>query len=191
MKWIVVAILVVIIPYTWITLHYRKPGKPFEPYADMKDRANTMRLLSAGFQRIAVVADRPAEPKSFPTTLVTPARGGLPSELASTLVEPPMLPGNISHATAAGSVDAAKPYSIQFVCDVPDDHQQLGGALVYVKGEDLFVVPTFERLGHGLLSRTRDTTVLLALPGGALKPGHYRATLIGAQVSQMWSFDVN
>jgi hypothetical protein len=48
MKWIVVAIVAVIVPYTFLTLRYRRPGKAFEPYADMKDRANTMRLLSAG-----------------------------------------------------------------------------------------------------------------------------------------------
>src|SRR5438105_3708911 len=52
MKWIALAILLFIVPYTYLTLHFRKPGKAFEPYADLSKRANTARLLSAGYQRI-------------------------------------------------------------------------------------------------------------------------------------------
>ncbi len=61
MKWIILALLVVIVPYTFLRWHYRKPGKMFEPYHDIRDRANTARLLAAGFQRVTLVADRPAD----------------------------------------------------------------------------------------------------------------------------------
>ena len=62
MKWIVVAILLFIAIYTPITLLYRKPGKTFEPYQDTKDRANTGRLLNAGYQRVALGFSRPTDP---------------------------------------------------------------------------------------------------------------------------------
>src|ERR1041385_8351505 len=95
MKWIVVAITVVIVPYTFITLHYRRPDKAFEPYADMKDRANTMRLLSAGFQRVSLAAARPADPVRGAAATVQPAPGGIPAALKTTLVDQPLLPAEI------------------------------------------------------------------------------------------------
>src|SRR3954465_12627511 len=97
MKWIVVAILLVIVPYTIITLKYRKPGKAFEPYQDMKDRTNTARLLSAGYQPLPVPAQRPAD-RMTPITSATigTASGGLPSGLKATLVAAPALPNEIT-----------------------------------------------------------------------------------------------
>ena len=59
MKWIVLAILLSLGAYTWLTLHYRKVNPAFAPYGDMKDRANTHRLLAAGFQRITLRVERP------------------------------------------------------------------------------------------------------------------------------------
>ena len=61
MKWVVLTIIAVLVPYTWLTLHYRKPGHAFEPYHDLKNRANIGRLLAAGYQRIPVDASRPAD----------------------------------------------------------------------------------------------------------------------------------
>ena len=49
MKWILLIVLLVIGPYTFLRWHYRKPQPAFEPYHDIKDRANTMRLVSAGW----------------------------------------------------------------------------------------------------------------------------------------------
>src|SRR5262245_25725972 len=54
MKWVVVAILLLIVPYTIITLKYRKAGPAYEPYEDLKNRANVSRLLAAGYQRIPI-----------------------------------------------------------------------------------------------------------------------------------------
>ena len=49
LKWIAIIILACIIPYTWITVRYRKPGPAFQPYDDSKNRANVLRLLDAGY----------------------------------------------------------------------------------------------------------------------------------------------
>src|SRR5690606_6014035 len=44
MKWVIVAIIAILVPYTFLTLRYRKPGPAFQPYEDMKNQANVTRL---------------------------------------------------------------------------------------------------------------------------------------------------
>src|ERR1043166_2507919 len=96
MKWVVIAILLCIVPYTYLRWHYRKPTKAFEPYADIKDRANTMRLLAAGFQRIPVTAQRPADPaRAILMAAISPAPGGVPEALKTSLIDVPRLPSEI------------------------------------------------------------------------------------------------
>ncbi|MBI5767253.1 MAG: hypothetical protein HZA93_05610 [Verrucomicrobia bacterium] len=192
MKWIVLAIVVVIVPYTFITLRYRKPGPAYQPYEDMKNRANTVRLLSAGFQRVALVASRPAAPSHavFNATF-SAAPGGLPSVLRATLVEPPLLPASISSVAAAPTVDAGKTYSIQFTCMLPDNKQQLAGAVLYIRPKEIFITPEFEKLTGDLLSRTRESVVHVTVPAGLLKSGSYRITLLGAQASRAWTVQVH
>ena len=191
MKWIVIAIIAVIVPYTFLTLRYRRPGKAFEPYADMKDRANTMRLLSAGYQRINLEAQRPASgAPGNATATISPAAGGLPASLKSTLVDAPLLPTEIVTVGAAPTAAADAPYSIQFTCTLPDNKQQLAGAELYVRGDEILVAPTFEKLSGGLQARTRENIILLTVPARALKPGKYRITLIGQNASRAWSLQV-
>ncbi|MCU0793143.1 MAG: hypothetical protein MUE42_09915 [Opitutaceae bacterium] len=61
LRWIVLTILVVIVPYTYVNLKFRKPNKAFEPYADMMAQANVNRLLDAGFRRVSLpVAPAPS-----------------------------------------------------------------------------------------------------------------------------------
>ena len=192
MKWIVLAIVVVIVPYTYLTLRYRKPEKAFQPYADLKDRANTIRLLSAGFQRINLAAQRPADPVSaLIAAPVSSAAGGLPLGLRSSLVDEPLLPAEILSVAAAPNATAAEPYSIQFSCALPDDRQQLGGAHLYLRSGEIFLVPHFERLDGGLLTRSRKNVVLLTVPAGALKPGSYLATILGQRASKAWTVQVH
>jgi hypothetical protein len=191
MKWVALATAVSIILYTFLTLHYRKTGKMFEPYHDMKDRANTVRLLSAGFQRIMLETARPltATP-SLPAAPTFPARGGLPPELDRSLIERPRLPLEILSVHAPSTARAASPYAIELTCTQPDNHQQLGSAALYVHDDELVIVPDFEQLSDELLSRTRDSLVHLTVPAGTLKPGRHHVTLIGAKLSQTWTLDV-
>ena len=60
------AILAVVVPYTWLTLAYRKPGPAFQPYEDLRRQANVKRLLAAGYQRISLTAQRPADRPAVP-----------------------------------------------------------------------------------------------------------------------------
>lgn len=191
MKWILVAILLVIVPYTFLTLRYRKPGPAFQPYEDMKNRANVARLLSAGYQRIPVVAQRPADRTHTPDGAgVTVVPGGLPADLGSTLVEPLLLPVDYGTVKAAASVSALLPYPIELTCALPGDQQQLGGAELYLKGDSLVVAPTFEHVAGGLQTRSRQTIVLITVPAGTLRPGRYTVILPGERASRTWQLDV-
>jgi len=191
MKWIAVAILLVIVPYTFLTLRYRKPGQPFRPYQDTQDRANVVRLLSAGYQRITLAAQRPADPIAGVTLAQTAdAPAGLPAELTSTLVQPPLLPAAIGKIAAAAGTSSFLAYPIHFSCTLPDDKQQLAGADLYLKDNEVVITPDFERLTGGLLTRTRENVILITVPGGTFKPGQYRVTLTGQQNSRTWSLEV-
>ena len=192
MKWIVLAIILVLVPYTFLTLYYRKPGPAYRPYQDAQERANVVRLLSAGYQRITLAAQRPADPVrgsgSAPTSA---ALGGLPSALVSTLVQKPLLPAEILAVTAAPSVSALQSYAIQFTCILPDNKQQLAGAELYVKDSEVIITPDFELLTGELLARSRESVILLTVPAGALRAGSYRVTLAGQRSSRTWTLQVH
>ena len=191
MKWIVLTIVLVVVPYTFLTLRYRKPGPAFRPYQDMEDRANVMRLLAAGYQRITLSAQRPADPlPPAAAAAVTPAAGGLPAGLRSTLVQQPLLPAEIVAVSAAPVSSAKSDYSIQFTCTLPDHKQQLAGAELYVRGEEIVITPDFERLAGGLQARSRENVILLTVPAGSLKPGRYRITIAGQSASRTWTLQV-
>lgn len=191
MKWIVLAILLLIVPYTFLTLRYRKPGPAFQPYEDMKNRVNVSRLLSAGYQRIPIIAQRPADGGRISGgAAISSAAGGIPTDLRSTLVEPLLLPTEITTVSAAPSVSTLQPYVIQLACALPDDKQQLGGADLYVRGDQLVLAPTFERIAGDLLTRSRHAAVLITIPAGALKAGHYTITLVAERASRTWALDV-
>ena len=189
MKWIVLAIVVFILGYTYLTLHFRKPGRAYEPYADMKNRANTLRLLSAGYQRIELPVERPAEPTGKANNAY-PAPGGLPPALKATIVSLPQLPADVTAVHAPEAVSADDPYEVIFRCVAPDDRQQLGSVELYVKGDEVVLTPDFDRLAGGLQSRTRDTLATVTIPARTLKPGAYRVTLVGDRSARAWQLRV-
>ena len=191
MKWIFVAILLVIVPYTFIRLYYQKPNRAFEPYADMKNQANTLRLLSAGFQRITLEADRPLElPRVPAAATIAAATGGLPTSLAETLVDAPFLPLEIQSVSAPASINSMFAYPVAFTCALPDNKHQLGGAHAYVRDDEIIFVTSFENIDGTLLARTRDQVVRITVPAGSLKPGTYRASLVGSRASKSWTVEV-
>ena len=191
LKWIALAILLFAVPYTILTLRYRKPGPAFQPYQDMKNRANVVRLLEAGYQRLPLTAQRPADgTRAAGGAQVAQGPGGLPSELSSTLVETPLLPTEILSVSAAPTGNPLIAYGIHFTCALPSDNQHLGGADLYIRGNQLVIVPTFERVGGELLTRSRQTVVLLTIPAGAVKPGSYTVTLVAERASPTWPLEI-
>jgi len=194
MRWVILAILLCIIPYTWITLRYRKPGPAFQPYEDSKNRANVVRLLEAGYQRFTVAAQRNADPSRFRPAgaAATPssAPGGLPVILSQVLVEIPLMPESVLGVTAAASTRGDAPYAVQFVCSVPDNKEQLAGAELYLRENDLVLIPTFERIQGDLLARSRESIVQIEIPAGTFKTGRYQVLLVGSRQSQRWEIVV-
>jgi hypothetical protein len=191
MKWIIVVIILIIVPYTFLTLRYRKAGPAFQPYEDMKNRANVARLLEAGYRRITIAAQRPAD--SVPTpggAPVTPHQGGLPEELRATLVEVPLLPAEISALTAAPVVSTLQPYPIRFTCTLPNEKQQLSGAELFLRGGKIVITPTFEPVGGELQTRSRQADVLLTVAAGTLPAGRYNVVLVATRASLAWSLEV-
>ena len=60
-----------------------------------------------------------------------------------------------------------------------------------MRGGEIIVAPDFDRLAGGLLSRTRENLIRLTVPAGALKPGQYHVTLVGARASKAWTLQVH
>jgi len=190
MKWIVLAIVLFIPVYTYLTLHYRRPGAAFRPYQDMRDRADVIRLLKAGYHRVAIDASRPAESSAQPSAATMPAPGGLPEELRKTLVESPLLPMEIDSVSAAATAVSGIDYPISLTYTLPDNKRQLSGAHLYERDGEIVIVADFERLDGGLMARTREGTALLQVPPGSLRPGSYRVVLVGERGSKQWTLTV-
>lgn len=196
LRWIVVAILVCIVPYTFITLKYRKPGRAFEPYADMKAQANVNRLLNAGYRRLSLTAERPAVPYPAATLTggkpakITSGTGGLPAPLDTTLVDVPRMPGAYRDLVAPAEINQLLTSKIQFICKLDSDQEQLGGAEVFLRDTSVVVVPVFETITGDLRTRSRESVVLLTLPAGMLPPGSHTVTLTGARESLSWTLQV-
>jgi hypothetical protein len=186
MKWIVAAIVVFIPIYTYLTLHYRRPGPAYSPYRDMRDRADVIRLLKAGYQRVALDVSRPAEEVHEPPAASLPAPGGLPEDLRNTLVESPLLPLDVNLVSAAPTAVAGIDYRIVLGYTIADNKRQLSGAHLYEKPGEIVIVADFERLAGELLSRTREGSAVLEIPPGCLRPGTYRVTLVGERASRSW-----
>ncbi len=197
MKWIVFSILVFVAGYTFITFHYRKPGQARQPYKDAKDQATLQRLQDAGYQRITAEISLPAEPqrtharlgKDLAKHVACP--GGLPAELAETLIDKPTPPESFSLLSAPASGNTLLAYSFLFTCTLPDKRSTVDETYIYLKNQDLVIVASADKIGGQLQARTRENPVLVTLPPGTLKPGAYQLRLIGAKESRQWTLQVN
>ena len=189
MKWVVIAMIAFMAAYTYVNLHYRKPGPSYEPYRDARERA---RLAGAGFSRVTARAARSAS-LGLPAAPIGAQAlpGGLPADLAAGLLDKPLLPATIGEVAGPLTAEAARPASVQFFCTLGDDRQQLAGAKLYVKGGSAFIVPAFERLAPGLAARSRRDIVSVTVPAGSLKPGRYQITIVGAAQSRRWTLQVH
>jgi hypothetical protein len=126
-----------------------------------------------------------------PAAAVSSAPAGLPAALRDTLIDQPKLPAEIVSVTAAPAVNSLFAYAIGFRCTLPDNKQQLAGAELYVRDGEIVVTPDYDHLAGGLLSRTRENVIRLTVPAGALKPGQYHITLVGARASKAWTLQVH
>jgi hypothetical protein len=194
MKWVFLAIVACIVPYTILTIKYRKPSPAYQPYEDSKQRANVMRLLDAGYQRITVTAERPADPQNIVrhnfSAVTANAPGGLPDGLATTLVEVPPMPVSFSSVLAPSDTASMLPYPLLFTCVLEDQKHQLAGAQLFVRGKSVVIIPIFEPLDGDLTARSKESPVLINIPGGTFQTGENTVTLVGSKSSQQWTLNV-
>jgi hypothetical protein len=191
MKWIVIAILLFVPIYTYLTLHYRRSGPVYEPYAEARDRAMVERLLAAGYRRVTLAATRPTETLRISArALIVAAPGGLPADLATALTDAPLPPARVTHIIAARETAAAQPYIVDFTATLPDEKEELLDAQIYVREGRLVIVPNFERVPGGLLVRSPETEVRITVPAGILPPGNYRVALVATHESRTWALTV-
>jgi len=189
MRWVVLIIVLFLIPYTYLTLHFRKPGPAYQPYQDAKEREH---LSQRGYRRVTITAIRPTESRLAPDGAgVTEAAQALPEDLRTAFIVPPLLPAAIGGVFAPAELRGATPYAIEFACLLADDAQQLSGCALYIKGSDVYIVPTFERLPNGLTARTRQNLIALTFPPDALAPGGYQIILVGVSGSKRWRLQVH
>ena len=189
MKWIVVAIIVCVIPYTWITLRHRKPGPAYLPYADNKSRAEVLRLLDAGYRRVEVPLERLVNDtaEAMPNSAATTTRpGGLPPLLSEALIDKPLMPEAIDSVRAPASGASNVNYVVRFACTHPGDNQHLARVILFARDGEITLVPAMETLHGESPSQTSETTAEITLPAGTLKPGTYRFTLLSEQTNLSW-----
>jgi len=192
MKWVVLVIIVSLAGYTYVTLRYRKTAPSYLPYQDTKNRAGVLRLLSAGFQRIILTAQRPAEAGAVSNRAASTAvPGGIGSDLGPSLLDLPLLPAEITRVNAPATLSALLAYPIEFTCALADNKRQISGAELYLKDNVITLLPTFEQLDGGLMARSRESVVLVTVPAGTLKPGSYLAVVVGERTSRAWTVQVH
>ncbi len=198
MKWVVLVIVVCLAGYTFVTLRYRKIAPPHQPYNDAKERYTATRVREAGYARIPVSVQRPADvaytiagiPR--PLAEVTELPGGLPPELLENFAEAPKLSEVVGNVSAPATLRVLFPYPIVYTCQLPDHQDVLGETRVYARDQDIIIVTDFDRLDSDLLARTRETTVSVDLPAHLFDSGKsYTVTLVGEKTSRQWQLQVH
>ena len=195
MRWVLLAIVLFLIPYTYLTLHFRKPGPAYQPYQDGRELKH---LGELGYRRVTITAIRPTESPACPAAATiaaaAPSHAGGPRAHRSP-VKPPLLPGRRSAASSPRPICATRHpiRSNSSLCLLSDDAQQLSGCALYVKGAEVYIVPTFERLPNGLTARTRQNLIALTFPSDALPPGKLSASCWSGQSALRgeWSLQVH
>jgi hypothetical protein len=193
MKWIVVAIVVFIIGYTWIDFRYRKPGPGYRPYQDAQDRATTARLLNAGWQKVPVEVRRLFEipAAGFKPVAVKRDVPGLGADLEAKFAERPQLVASIDRTVAPATVDRGSDYCAYFVANLSDTRLQAGEMTLYRRGNELVLIPVTETLpGRELRTRWPDYAYCVSFSTAKLPVGQYQARIVAKGPAASWTFQI-
>lgn len=188
MKWIVLAIIACVIPYTWLTLAYRKENPAHQPYQDNKDRAQVLRLLENDFYRFDLSMELLSSPFYPPTGLAETEQlaGGLPPLLRDVLIDPPTLPSRVPVAMALAVGSAGDPYEIYFGGARPGPGERPASATLYRRDSELVILVGYDIPPRELKSRNLNATARITIPAGTLDSGDFQVTLLGERESRRW-----
>jgi hypothetical protein len=192
MKYIVVAILVFVVIYTWVNLRYRKPGPGYRPYQDAQDRATVARLLAAGWHKMPVELERPIEAPTFAGPPASIARDfpGL-GDLDQKFAEKPRLFASIDRVVSPASVRRGADYTVYFTASVTDLKEEMGELTLFRRDKEIVLLPTTEHLpGKDLRRRWNDSNYAATFSTADLAPGRYEARLVARGRAATWSFTV-
>ncbi len=193
MKWIVLAIVLFMVIYTFVNVYYRKKGQPYRPYQDAQDRATTARLLAAGWKKIPLETRRPVEKPELDGAAATIKReiAGLGPELESKFAEKPKLVTTIDRAAAPASVQHGLDYTIYFTVGIPSQKAQVGDLSLYHRDHELVLVPSLENLpGKELMTRWDDSNLCATFSTANLPAGRYTVRIVALAPAAAWTFEV-
>ena len=187
MRWIIIAMILFVAPYTYLTLHYRKPGPSYQPYQDAKEKTV---LAHNGYTRISLPSAQPASGMLLPVQGIPASTNssilGLTPELKKALGTAVTIPEAIDSVAAPTIFEHGKTYPFSYGCCTSDLHHALAGTRLYVKDKNVYFITDFEALVGGLSSRDTHTVIALELPSGALEAGSYMFTVVGKNQSRSW-----
>lgn len=191
MKWVVLAIAVFVVGYTLVNIFYRKPGKPHEPAADMKQRATAARLKEAGWEKMVVSTRRPVEKITGNDAAISRGALGLSLDFTTALIEKPALLRSIDQVNAPDHVEAGADYTATFTGSISDLKYQLGDIQLFRRGNELVFLPVIEHLpGKELYSRWKEADYSVTFSTRNFPPGLYQASLFAQGPSAKWSFQI-
>lgn len=187
MRRVIIAVVIFIVPYTWITFHFRKPNPAHLPYEDNKEQANVNRLLAEGYQRWRVEALLVRGEAGFMGVETGAAREGFPVRLEDTLVERPPMARRIVGLEAPAVLEAGEPWRLRFGIEHEDARVGVVGAEFFWRGSEVVVVPRLGRTG----AAEREGRVELTLPAGRLPTGELRVHLVAEEGTRTWLMHVH
>ena len=191
MKWVVLAIVIFIVAYTVINLRYRKPGRPHEPAAEMRQRVSAARLKDAGWVKMPVSTRRPAEKIAAADARIARGNYGLSLDFNTALVDQSGLLRTIDQVSAPASVERGADYTAYFTGSIADLKLQLGDIQLYRRGNELVLLPVTEHLpGQELYSRWNDAIYCVTFSTGDLPAGRYQISLVAHGPAALWSLEI-
>jgi hypothetical protein len=191
MKWVALVIVVGIALYTWITLEFRKPERPNEPWIDQRGRAELAVLEKAGWSKSEVPFEAVVE---FPASRGNVSLGqAMPivDLLRQTTLDPWHLPIEVTASMAPAEWSDGQPYTAYLKLELDTDRRQIGGFTVFRKGAHLILVPRWERVPGDLLARSRIASGRLLFSPDDVPPGEYTVTVVAIKSCATWRLSVH
>jgi hypothetical protein len=185
------AILVSLAAYTYFRLTFAKPGKPHEPFAETRQRAESSTLKAAGWDWCQAsyepLVDLPAPEGAI---RLLPARPEIAEELFRLSTENWHLPIEYTAVAASARSPAGADYPVHFQVELDQARAHIVSFDLYRKGSDLVVLPRWEPYPTELTPRRPKVGGKLLVPAAALPAGRYRVTLLALKQSSQWELEV-